>query len=289
MAATDDREFDEIDHEADDLDVEDSGAPAPPQAPPPAPGTPAVIADDVHVKYRVFGGRQSTAGEMGRLRRLVNRSRAHVGAVTEVHAVRGVSFVARHGESVGLIGMNGAGKSTLLRAVAGLMPISEGRVFVDGTTALLGVNAALVPALTGARNVMIGGLALGLTPDQVRERFDDIVEFAGIGDFINLPMKAYSSGMAARLRFAISTAAIPDILMIDEALATGDAAFRNRSRAKIEEIREHAGTVFLVSHSTQSIERMCDRAIWLDQGRMLADGPAREVVAEYRKALQKKS
>jgi|SRR5690625_954059 len=284
MAETDDRDFDEIDHEADDLD---DGPPEPGPAPAQL-GDPAVIADDIHVRYRVFGGRKSTAGEMGRLRRLLNRSRAHVGAVTEVHAVRGVSFVARHGESVALIGTNGAGKSTLLRAIAGLMPTSSGTVYVSGSTALLGVNAALVPSLTGAKNVMIGGLALGLTPDQVRERFDDIVEFAGIGDFINLPMKAYSSGMAARLRFAISTAAVPDILMIDEALATGDASFRTRSRAKIEEIREHAGTVFLVSHSTQTVERLCDRAIWIDQGEMVMDGPSADVVAEYRQALKKK-
>jgi len=282
MAETDDRDFDEIDHEPDDL--EDSGGRSAPES---RHGSPSVIADDVHVRYRVFGGRKSTARQMGPVQRLLNRSRAHVGAVTEVHAVRGVSFVAHHGESVGLIGTNGAGKSTLLRAIAGLMPTSAGTVYVGGSTALLGVNAALVPALTGAKNIMIGGLALGLTPDQVHERFDDIVEFSGIGDFINLPMKAYSSGMAARLRFAISTAAVPDILMIDEALATGDAAFRTRSRAKIDQIREHAGTVLLVSHSTKSIVRLCDRAIWIDQGAKVADGPSREVVAEYKSALKK--
>ncbi len=284
MAATDDRDFDEIDHEADDLDDPTPDGPSAVGR----RGAPVVIADDIHVRYRVFGGRRSTATSMGRVRRLLNRSRAHVGAVTEVHAVRGVSFVARHGESVGLIGTNGAGKSTLLRAIAGLMPTSSGTVYVGGTTALLGVNAALVPSLTGAKNVMIGGLALGLTPDQVREQFDAIVEFAGIGDFINLPMKAYSSGMAARLRFAISTAAVPDILMIDEALATGDATFRARSRAKIEEIREHAGTVFLVSHATRTIERLCDRAIWIDQGQMVMDGPSGEVVEQYRQSLRKK-
>src|SRR5699024_3869033 len=174
MAETDDRDFDEIDHEADDL--EDSLARSQPMRG--EIGAPVVIADDVHVRYRVFGGRRSTAAEMGRVRRLLNRSRAHVGAVTEVHAVRGVSFVARHGESVGLIGTNGAGQSTLLRAMAGLMPTSSGTVYVGGSTALLGVNAALVPSLTGAKNVMIGGLALGLSPDEVREQFDSIVEFA---------------------------------------------------------------------------------------------------------------
>lgn len=284
MAATDDRDFDEIDHEADDLDE----VPEPRHPSGRRPGEPSVIADDIHVRYRVFGGRKAATSEMGRFRRLFNRSRAHIGAVTEVHAVRGVSFVAHHGESIGLIGTNGAGKSTLLRAIAGLMPTSSGAVYVKGSTALLGVNAALVSSLTGAKNVMIGGLALGLTPEEVREQFDEIVEFAGIGDFINLPMKAYSSGMAARLRFAISTAAVPDILMIDEALATGDAAFRARSHEKINEIREHAGTVFLVSHSTKTIERMCDRAIWIDAGEMVADGPADAVVAEYRKALKKR-
>lgn len=285
MAATDDA-FEEIDFEDDD-DLDD-GAPERAKQDADAERTPSVVVDDVHVRYRVFGGRKRASGpEMGRIRAMFNRSRRHVGAVTEVHAVRGVSFVAHHGESIGIIGRNGAGKSTLLRAIAGLMPTSSGAVYVAGTSSLLGVNAALVSSLTGERNVMIGGLALGLTPAQVRERFDDIVEFAGIGDFIDLPMKAYSSGMAARLRFAISTAAVPDVLMIDEALATGDAEFRERSAKKIEEIRGHAGTVFLVSHSMRSIERMCDRAIWIEQGQVVADGPAREITAEYRKATKK--
>jgi len=285
MAATDDADFEEIDFEDDDDQV---GRPEA-AAGRPISDTPSVVVDDIHVKYRVFGGRKRpVGGEMGPLRSMLNRSRRHVGAVTEVHAVRGVSFVAHHGESIGIVGRNGAGKSTLLRAVAGLMPTSSGSVYVSGTSSLLGVNAALMSALTGERNVMIGGLALGLTPTQVRARLDDIVEFAGIGEFIDLPMKAYSSGMAARLRFAISTAAVPDVLMIDEALATGDAEFRDRSKKKIDEIKEHAGTVFLVSHSMNSIERMCERAIWIEKGKLIADGPATEIAAEYRKATKKK-
>lgn len=282
----DSREYDEVDYEADEPDLEDEPAPSHPGT---GTSVPSLIVDDVHVHYRVFGGRKRSAGPaMGRVKSLVNRSRRHVGAVTEVHAVRGVSFVAHHGESIGIIGMNGAGKSTLLRAMAGLMPTSSGAVYVSGTTSLLGVNAALMSSMTGERNVMIGGLALGLTPAQVRERFDEIVEFAGVGEHIHLPMKAYSSGMAARLRFAISTAAVPDVLMIDEALATGDAAFRARSKKRIEEIRSQAGTVFLVSHSTRSIERMCDRAIWLDEGLVRMDGPAGEVTSAYREALKTK-
>jgi len=290
MAETDPRDFDEVDHDPDDLDA-DPGSEDPALT---APGweenVPSIIVDDVHVRYRVFGGRKRSHGpEMGRFKRMLNRSRGHVGAVNHVHAVRGVSLVAHHGESIGIIGMNGAGKSTLLRAMAGLMPTSSGAVYTAGTSSLLGVNAALIKSLSGERNIMIGGLALGLTASEVRERFDDIVEFAGIGDFVYLPMSAYSSGMAARLRFAISTAAIPDVLMIDEALATGDAAFKARSQQRIEEIREHAGTVFLVSHSMRSISDMCDRVIWIDHGEIRADGPTKEIVKEYRKELKRRS
>ncbi|PJI94266.1 teichoic acid transport system ATP-binding protein [Luteimicrobium subarcticum] len=249
-------------------------------------GSPSLIADDVHVRYRVFGGRRITQTDQGLLRKALNRGRRHVGAVSEVHAVKGVSFVAHHGESIGILGRNGAGKSTLLRALAGLLPMAAGNVYSAGTMSLLGVNAALMGSMTGERNIMIGGLALGLTPKEVREKMPSIVEFAGIGDFVNLPMSAYSSGMAARLRFAISTSVVPDILMIDEALATGDAEFRARSQARVEEIRDEAGTVFLVSHSIASVERMCNRAIWLEQGRMVMDGPVDDVCAAYKEATR---
>ena len=254
----------------------------------PGPATtsrPSLIADDVHVKYRVYGGRPRTHDvSRGWLGRALNRSRAHVGAVTEVHAVKGVSFVAHHGESIGIVGRNGAGKSTLLRALAGLIPAASGQVYVDGTSSLLGVNAALMRSMTGERNIMIGALALGLSAAEVRERMPEIVKFADIGEFVDLPMSAYSSGMAARLRFAISTAAVPDVLMIDEALATGDAEFRARSQRRIEQIREQAGTVFLVSHSSATVTKLCDRALWLEQGRLVMDGPAEEVVEAYRSA-----
>src|SRR5690625_3326368 len=135
---------------------------------------------------------------------------------------------------------------------------------------------------------MIGAQALGMTPKEAAEKVDEIVEFAGIGDFIDLPMSAYSSGMAARLRFAISTAAVPDILMIDEALATGDASFRARSQKRIEQIRERAGTVFLVSHSIRAVRNMCDRAIWLDQGKVVDDGPSDEVMDRYAAELRRR-
>nr|WP_216645550.1 ABC transporter ATP-binding protein [Isoptericola halotolerans] len=262
-------------------------------------GDPCLVVDDLHIVFRVFGGKSREQAEKSGahvekaappkkpfVKRLLGAGRQHVGAVSEVHAVRGVSFTARHGESIGIVGINGSGKSTLLRAVTGLIPPHSGSVFVDGEPALLGVNAALMPQMTGAKNIEIGGLALGMTPKQIDEKFDEVVEFADIGSFVDLPMKTYSSGMAARLRFAISSAAIPDILMVDEALATGDAAFKARSKARIEEVRQQAGTVFLVSHSISTIEAMCTRVLWMHQGKLVMDGPVEEVTAAYRQFVR---
>jgi teichoic acid transport system ATP-binding protein len=208
-----------------------------------------------------------------------------------VHAVKGVSFAAYKGEAIGLIGSNGSGKSTLLKAVAGLLPTSEGRIYTHGQPSLLGVNAALMGDLTGERNVILGGLAMGMSREEIRERYQDIVDFSGInekGDFISLPMRTYSSGMGARLRFSIAAAKSHDVLLIDEALATGDARFQQRSRERISRLREEAGTVFLVSHSNSTIRQTCDRAIWLEAGQLLADGPAGEVVDAYEAHTRKK-
>jgi teichoic acid transport system ATP-binding protein len=248
-------------------------------------GTPSLIVDDVHVTYRVYGAAPARTDpeKSSALRRTLDRARGHVGAVREIKAVRGITFVARHGEAIAIVGRNGSGKSTLLRAIAGLLPLSGGAVYVSGEPSFLGVNAALIKTLTGEKNVMIGGLALGLTPKEVRDRFDDVVEFAGIGEYVNLPMQAYSSGMSARLRFAISSAARPEILLIDEALATGDAQFRRRSQERIDEIRQHAGTVFHVSHSLKAIEATCSRALWIEGGRLQLDGPVDEVVTAYQR------
>lgn len=246
--------------------------------------TPALIAEDIHVTYRVFGGKKTAyTNERSRLREAVEGARKTRSAITEVHAVKGISLVAHHGESIGIVGRNGAGKSTLLRALAGLIPPTKGRVWVDARPSLLGVSAALMPAMTGEKNIILGCLAMGMTMDQAHEKFDEIVEFSGIGEFVYLPMKAYSSGMQARLRFAISAAIVPDILMVDEALATGDREFRKKSEQKFREIRESAGTVFLVSHNPGSIEDHCDRAIWIERGEVIADGDARDVMREYSK------
>ncbi len=243
--------------------------------------TPSVIVSHVDIVYRVFGSRARTDERPPGLRGLLDRSHR---APRSVHAVKDVSFVALHGQSIGIIGRNGSGKSTILRAIAGLMPPTNGRVWADGSPALLGVNAVLEKSLSGARNVYIGAQALGLTRAQVDEKFNEIVDFAELGEAIHLPMSTYSSGMAARLRFAISTAAAPGVLIIDEALATGDAHFRERSQERIEELRGQAGTVFLVSHSANTIREMCDRAIWLDRGELVADGDVDDVVDAYEEA-----
>jgi len=242
--------------------------------------TPSLIMDDASVTYRTFGGKRHVEGS-----RRPNWMRNHVGAVDLVKAVRGVSFVAHHGESIGLIGHNGSGKSTLMRAMAGLVPLSGGAVYTDGTASLLGVGGALMRDLSGERNIRLGCLALGLTPQEVDQRFESVVDFADIGDFLQLPMRAYSSGMGARLRFAISTAAHPDILLIDEALATGDAKFRRKSKERIDEIRKDAGTVVLVSHSMSTIRQTCTRGLWMHRGQLRMDGPVNDVVDAYEESL----
>ncbi|WP_149553023.1 ABC transporter ATP-binding protein [Streptomyces marokkonensis] len=246
---------------------------------------PTVVADGVDIVYRVNGtggGRGSATAALNRILRREQTEKAS--GVRRVHAVRNVSFVAYRGEAIGLIGTNGSGKSTLLKAVAGLLPVENGRIYTDGQPSLLGVNAALMSDLTGERNVHLGGLAMGMSRDEIKARYQEIVDFSGInekGDFITLPMRTYSSGMAARLRFSIAAAKDHDVLLVDEALATGDRSFQKRSEARIRELRKHAGTVFLVSHNNKSIRDTCDRVLWLERGELRMDGPTDEVLKEY--------
>lgn len=239
---------------------------------------PTVVADDVHLTYKIAGRYANRGGAMALARTVTGASQP---GMREVKAVRGVSFTAWEGEAIGLIGPNGSGKSTLLRGVAGLLTPSSGAVYTRGEPALLGVNAALISTMSGERNIMLGCLAMGMTPQDVEERFDDICDFSGIGDFISLPMNAYSSGMGARLRFAIASSKSHDILLIDEALATGDAEFRRRSERRIQELRKDAGTVFLVSHSLGVVRETCDRVIWLEEGQIVMDGETEEVLDAY--------
>ncbi|MET9099742.1 MULTISPECIES: ABC transporter ATP-binding protein [Streptomyces] len=253
--------------------------------PPLTERAPTVIADGVDIVYRVNGTGGGRGSATAALNRILRREKTEKAAGTRlVHAVRNVSFVAYKGEAIGLIGSNGSGKSTLLKAVAGLLPVENGRIYTDGQPSLLGVNAALMGDLTGERNIYLGGLAMGMTREQIKERHQQIVDFSGIndkGDFVSLPMRTYSSGMGSRLRFSIAAAKDHDVLLIDEALATGDAQFRRRSADRIREMRAQAGTVFLVSHSNSSIRETCERVLWLERGELRMDGPTEEVMAAY--------
>lgn len=237
---------------------------------------PTVVIDRVSMKYEVASSHASST----RSRKLAHRLSRNSSTVT-VSALNEMSLVVYHGESVGIIGRNGSGKSTLTRLISGRTRPTSGNIFASETPVMLGVNAALVPDLSGDQNVILGCLAMGMDRRTVGEKFDDIVEVSGLGDSIYLPMKSYSSGMASRLRFAIATSIDPEILLIDEALNTGDAQFRERSKLRIGQLRNQAGTVFLVSHSLSTIAEMCTRAIWLDNGDLLMDGDVQAVTDAY--------
>ena len=198
-----------------------------------------------------------------------------------IEAVRGVTFDVAVGESVGVIGPNGSGKTSLLQATTGLLPLAGGQVLVRSTPAFLGVQAVLRPHLTGWRNIRLGLLAQGLNAAEARDRADEVAEFTGLGDFLDLRMETYSSGMRARLHFAVATALAPKILLIDEALAVGDREFRDKSAARLNDHRAAAGTVLLVSHNLAEIRRSCSRVIWLQEGLVIADGPTPDVLGAY--------
>jgi teichoic acid transport system ATP-binding protein len=242
---------------------------------------PSVVVDNVHLIYKVHGTLTSAPSPVAALKRIVNRSGR---ALREVHAVKGVSFAAYEGDAIGLIGTNGSGKSTLLRAIAGLLPPASGTIYTKRQPSLLGVNAVLLNDMSGERNVILGCLAMGMRRSEVKPRVAEIIEFSGInerGDFASLPMRTYSSGMADRLRFAIAAAKDHDVLLIDEALSTGDAKFRHRSEERVQGLRAAAGTVFLVSHDLSTVRAACERTIWLESGVIRMDGPTDEVVDAY--------
>lgn len=238
---------------------------------------PVVIVDDLHVKYQVYSSGKSLGGA-GAKRLLQASTRG----IREVHAVKGVSFVAYENESIGVIGSNGSGKSTLMRTITGLTTPASGSVYASSRPNMLGVGAALIADLSGDKNIILGGLALGYNRQEISAMREDIIKFAELEEFIDLPMRTYSSGMSARLKFAIAASKQHDILIVDEALAVGDARFRKRSEARIREIRENAGTIFHVSHSMNSIMDTCNRALWIEKGVLIMDGDAKTVVNAYK-------
>ncbi|RZU61543.1 teichoic acid transport system ATP-binding protein [Zhihengliuella halotolerans] len=230
---------------------------------------PAVVLKDVSMTYRV--------------REEADKPWWKKPKVIEVEALKTINLAFSHGESIGIVGRNGSGKSTLTKLIAGSVLPTSGQVRASSVPVLLGVNAALVQQLSGRQNVILGCRAMGLSESRIKENYSKIVELAGLEGFMDLPMRTYSSGMSARLRFAIAAAAEPEILIVDEALNTGDAQFRERTRKRMDGLRENAGCVFLISHSMSTIREMTNRAIWIDKGELVMDGDPEEVTVAYRR------
>ena len=236
---------------------------------------PVVIVDDAKVTYRVYAsGKAVHEGDS-------NSRVKRTGNLRTVEAIKGVSLIAHEGDVIGVIGSNGSGKTSLMKAISGLTPLDGGKIFATSRPSFLGVGAAMLKELSGEKNIILGGLAMGFSRAEIKEKLDQIIEFSGLKDFIELPMRTYSSGMTERLKFSIAASREHDILIIDEALAVGDSKFRKRSEARMKELAKNAGCVFLVSHSLKSILDTCNRAIWLDEGVLRAEGTAYEVCQAY--------
>lgn len=240
--------------------------------------TPSVVVDQAGMTYTV-----RSADAVHREAGLLSRLKGTRGVRTSsVEALKPLSLIVERGESVGVIGTNGSGKSTLMKLITGQMRPTTGRIYATSTPVMLGVNAALVSQVSGSDNILLGCLAMGMSRDEAREKRAAVVELSGLDEAtLQLPLKAYSSGMSARLQFAIATSVDPDILVIDEALNTGDAQFRDRTRVRLDRLREQAGCVFLVSHSLGTIQEMCTRTIWIEKGVLTMDSEPRLVARAY--------
>ena len=241
----------------------------------------AIRVDDVSVTYRTSEIDRPT------LRTVLSRIRRGKARVREIKAVKQVSLEVPRGHVLGIIGANGAGKSTLVRTIAGILPPTTGRVEVNGrVSTLLALGVGFNRKLTGRDNVVLGGLAAGLTRDEVATLYAEIVEFSELEEFMDMPMRTYSSGMYGRLAFAVAAHMHPDILLIDEALSTGDARYRRKSFERMRELCAHEHTtVVLVSHALGSIRELCDEVIWMHKGELRLAGEPDEVVDRYTEFL----
>ena len=242
---------------------------------------PRIRVEDVSVTYRTSLEKaptlKDTVLKLGRREKVVR----------EIEALKGVSFEVPEGQVLGVVGANGAGKSTLMRTVAGILPPTSGRVEVHGrVSTLLALGVGFNRKLTGRQNVVLGGLAAGLTRDELQEKYDEIVAFAELEEFMDMPMRTYSSGMYGRLAFAVAVTMEPEILIIDEALSVGDARFRKKSFAKMRELCGEDRTILLVSHALGSIKELCDSAIWMHQGELRMWDEPDAVVDSYTEFLE---
>ena len=210
------------------------------------------------------------------------RLRGHDADATRFWALKDVSFDAQSGEIIGIVGENGAGKSTLLKLLSRITSPTEGEIVYRGRLAsLLEVGTGFHPELTGRENIFLNGAILGMRRSDIARCFDEIVDFSGVEDFLDTPVKRFSSGMHVRLAFSVAAHLEPDILLVDEVLAVGDARFQKKCLGKLDQASKDGRTVIFVSHNMNSIVRLCERGIWIDRGRLVSDGLVSEVVNEY--------
>ena len=240
----------------------------------------AIRIQDLGLVYRTTLDKRPTLKK--RLRRIANRGRQ----TRIVHAIDGLSFEIHYGKILGVIGTNGAGKTSLMRVISGIIPPTSGRVEVFGkVSTMLSLGVGFNAKLSGRENVYLGGLAAGMTWDEIESRFDEIVSFAGLEDVIDAPMRTYSSGMYSRLAFSVAVSLDPDILIIDEALSTGDARYKMKSLQRINAMRGENRALIVVSHAMKTLKTICDEVLWLDQGRVMMRGEPEKVIKAYREFL----
>jgi ABC-type polysaccharide/polyol phosphate transport system ATPase subunit len=232
--------------------------------------------EKVTQRFRVIQERPDT------LRELFSKFFRHESHYHDFDAVKNVSFEVPHGQMLGLIGRNGSGKSTLLKIIAGVYRPTAGKVEVTGSLApLIELGTGFHHDLTGRENILLNGLLMGYSKRQMQEREERIIEFAEIGDFIDAPVKQYSSGMYMRLAFSVATEIDPEILLIDEILAVGDLSFQQKCFERMQSFRQAGKTIMFVSHAMAQVARLCDRVLFIDQGTIMADGPPDDVIAMY--------
>lgn len=235
-----------------------------------------IEARSVSMRFRVPKSRRRS------LRESIFRTVLRRDEIIDVWALKDVSFEVARGESLGIIGDNGSGKTTLCLLLSKIMTPTSGEVQVSGkVSAMLSLGAGFQPDLTGADNIFLNGIYLGHRRDEIEAKFDEIVEFAEIGEFIDVPVRTYSSGMKARLAFSIAASIQPEILIVDELLGVGDIKFREKSTRRMKEMMAESKALVVVSHSMSTIRSLCSRVVWLDKGSLVANGPVEEVVSKY--------
>ncbi len=237
----------------------------------------AIKVEHITMEFKVSNDKIDTLKEY--VIRTIKRNKSES---KKIKVLDDISFTIKRGEKLGILGFNGAGKSTLLRIIAGIYEPSDGKITINGKIApLLELSAGFDKNYSGKDNIYLNGALLSMSKEYLDEKYDEIVEYSELGDYINFPVKNYSKGMKAKLGFSIATLIDPDILIIDEILSVGDIKFRKKSGEKINEMMAEGVTVLLVSHSINQVRRICDRCIWIDNGKMIMEGDADEVCDAY--------